>query len=104
MKTYDLVKRILEENEQARNSDKLLIWEVYKAIGIVKEVDWFGTREALLKSNFISAKIPTTETIRRSRADIQRKHPELEATSKLIRKKRQQIADQKGTHIYRETY
>lgn len=104
MKIYDLVKTILEENEQARNSDKLLIWEVYKSIGIVKEVEWFGNREAILRENFISASIPATETIRRSRADIQKRFPELQATSQFIKNKRGQKADQKGTYIYGETY
>jgi hypothetical protein len=104
MKIYDLVKKILEDNEQARNSDKLLIWEVYKSIGIVKEVEWFGNREAIIKENFLSGKLPSFETIRRSRQKIQELHPELQATSSSVRARRKQLENQKGTHIFRDTY
>ena len=75
MKIYDLVKNILENSEQTRNSDKLLIWEVYKKIGIVKDVEWFGDREAIIRDNFLSARIPATETITRARRKIQELHP-----------------------------
>ncbi|MFA5763105.1 MAG: hypothetical protein WC931_05985 [Bacilli bacterium] len=104
MKTYDLVKKVLQNNEQARNSDKECIWQVYKKIGVIKDVDWFGSREAIIKENFLSGKLPSFETIRRSRQKIQELHPELQATSSSVRARRKQLQDQKGTHIFRDIY
>jgi hypothetical protein len=103
-KTHDLVKKVLIDSEQARNSDKECIWQVYKRIGAVKDVEWFGDREAITKETFLSGKLPSFETIRRSRQKIQELHEELRATSSQVRKRRQQLAAQKGTHIYRDTY
>lgn len=99
-KVYDLVKRILIRDEQARNSDKELIWQVYKEIGVVKEVEWFGTREAVIKENFLSGELPSFETIRRTRQKIQ--ETELKATSKSVIEARKQKQDTKGNFIYRE--
>lgn len=104
MKIYDLVKKILEQNNQARNSDKECIWQVYRKLGIVKEVEWFGSREAIIKENFLAKNVPSSETIRRSRQKIQELYPELQATSSQVRKRRQQKQDTKGTFIYREVY
>lgn len=102
MKTYDLVKKVLENNEQARNSDRECIWQVYKKIGAIKDVEWFGDREAITKETFLSSKLPSFETIRRSRQKIQELNPELQATSGFVRQKRRQKANQKGTFIFRE--
>jgi len=99
-KVYDLVKKILLRDEQARNSDKELIWQVYKQIGVVKEVEWFGNREAIIKENFLSGDLPSFETIRRTRQKIQ--ETELKATDKGVIEARKQKQDQKGTFIYRE--
>lgn len=104
MKIYDLVKNILENSEQTRNSDKLLIWEVYKKIGIVKDVEWFGDREAIIRDNFLSARIPATETITRARRKIQELHPELQATNSTVKSRRGQKQLSKGTFIFRETF
>ena len=104
MKTYDLVKKVLESSEQARNSDKECIWQVYKRIGVVKDVNWFGDREAIIRENFLSGKLPSFETIRRSRQKIQELHPDLQATSSRVRARRKQLQNQKGTHIFRDTY
>jgi hypothetical protein len=101
-KIYDLVKKVLQEDEQARNSDKECIWQVYKRIGAVKDVEWFGQREAIIKENFLSGKLPSFETIRRTRQKIQ--ETELKATDKNVIEARKQKEDQRGTHIYRETY
>lgn len=101
MKVYDLVKRVLINNEQARNSDKECIWEVYRELGIVKTVEWFGDREAIMKDQFLSGKTPSTETIRRTRQKIQEKHLELGATSSTVKAKRKQKEDSKGTFIFR---
>lgn len=103
-KIYDLVKKVLQEDEQARNSDKECIWQVYKRIGAVKDVEWFGQREAIIKENFLSGKLPSFETIRRTRQKCQELYPELQATSQTVRVKRKQKQDTKGTFIYRELF
>lgn len=104
MKIYDLVQKILEDSEQARNSDRECIWQVYKRIGAVKDVEWFGDREAITKETFLSSKLPSFETIRRSRQKIQELNPELQATSSQVRQRRQQKAKSKGTFIFEESY
>jgi len=101
-KIYDLVKKVLQEDEQARNSDKECIWQVYKRIGAVKDVEWFGQREAIIKENFLSGKLPSFETIRRTRQKIQ--ETELKATDKSVIEARKQKEDTKGTFIYRELF
>lgn len=45
--------------------------------------------------------LPSSSTIRRSRRKIQELNPHLRGT-KYSQKLRKKIADQKGTHIYRE--
>ena len=87
---------------ETRGSDRLLIWEVYKYIGIVKEVEFFGTQEGILKQNFLSAKIPPTESITRARRKLQEKHPELQTESKEVLNQRRKKADTKGTFVFRE--
>jgi hypothetical protein len=104
MKIFDLVKKILETNEQTRNSDKELIWLVYKKLGIVRDVEWFGTKEAILKEHVISGKMPSFETITRARRKVQELNPSLEATDSKVRSLRKQKQKTKGTFIFREYF
>jgi len=92
----------LTKNEQARNSDKELIWTVYLDLGIVKEVDWFGKRECILKESILSGKMPSFESITRARRKIQQTFPNLGATDPTVIARRKQKQDTKGTFIYRE--
>lgn len=97
-KIYDLVKELLTDYPELRDSDKELIWSVWIKLGYVKEDDYYQV--ALIdKSDFMKA--PSTETIRRCRQKIQELHPELQS-SKWIQEQRKKIEDQRGTHIYRE--
>lgn len=96
MKTYDLVKELLEKYPALRDSDRLLIWNVWGKLGFLNS-DYGAT--VIEKSMFMKA--PHPETIRRSRADIQRRFPELRS-SKAIQKMKNEKAAEKGTHIYRE--
>lgn len=101
MKTYDLVTKILTNNPKTRDSDKLLIWEVYKSTGIIKTVEHFGLREAILRENFLSSNIPPTESITRARRKAQEKNENLRA-SPGVEKARREKENQKGTFIFRE--
>lgn len=101
MKIYDLIKNLLEENEELRNSDKRLIWKVWEELDLASSYSGYSeVKDAYIsRSAFMEA--PSTETIRRCRQKIQELHSELQS-SKWIKKQRDAIAEQKGTHIYRE--
>lgn len=105
MKVFDQVKKILENDEQSRNSDKHLQWQVLRLQGKIREIDWFGsTMEVITKDTFLSANTISLETIRRTRQKCQELYPELQATSQTVRVKRKQKQDTKGTWIYRELF
>ena len=111
MKIYDLVKNILEENEMARNSDRILIWEAYKKLRLVDTMDCevYGSNETkaeeiICRHTFVNSKIPSMESITRARRKIQELHPELEATNNAVRTRRRQKQKSKGTFIFREIY
>lgn len=93
-KIYDLIFSLLTDNPELRNSDKKLIWKVWKELELVD-----NSYQAIYEWMFMKA--PSTESIRRCRQKIQEIHPELRGTEK-VREARQSIADQRGTHIYRE--
>lgn len=94
MKLYDLVKELLEESVIYRNSDKKLIWKVWRINGAVNE----GS-DILTFDKFMSATSP--ESIRRCRQKIQETFPELRASTE-VDDERQLKAEEKGTFIYRE--
>ena len=69
-----IVKHILTEKPNTRNSDNDLIVEVLNFIepGITKE-----PFETVIKQCYMNGKFPTLETIRRTRQKIQETYPEL---------------------------
>ena len=97
MKTYDLIKQLLTDHAELRDSDKRLIWRVWNELGFTDAND---ANFSIQLKDFMEA--PSTETIRRCRQKIQELHPELQS-SKWIKKQRDAIAEQKGTYIFRET-
>lgn len=60
-----LVYDILVVSQECRNSDKKLIWEIYKQLGFVEHY-----LDTLSKENFFKA--PSPESIRRVRQQLQR--------------------------------
>jgi len=93
MKTYDLVKKILEEKVACRSSDKHLIW-VYMTHKAGKDgAPMISMPDFLNCSPF--------ESITRARRKVQELHPELKSSTVVndYRKKKQNT---KGTFIYRE--
>lgn len=94
MKLYDLVKELLEEKPQRRDSDKMLMFAVYRRLGFVQDT-------CLDYENFIQKRCPTPESITRCRRKIQELHPEL-GGSRKVTEARKEKEDQKGTHIFRE--
>lgn len=81
----------MEDYPYTRDSDKQLIWEVWVKLSLI-------SNDCINYLSFVKA--PSTETIRRCRQKIQELHPELRG-SKRVREMRKDIADQKGTHIFR---
>ena len=77
--TSDLVKEILEEVPDARNSDMLLYYMVcYK-----KNITTLGEPFGYVIMNLKSLKLPPFESVRRSRQKIQAAYPELAGTEEV---------------------
>lgn len=93
MKLYDLVKSLLVEHEELRNSDKRLLWAVWWKKGLVN-------RDSITRASFYLA--PSAESVTRARRKIQELHPELQATEEKVRRARQQKEETKGTFVFRE--
>jgi hypothetical protein len=100
-KIYDLIKELLTDYPELRDSDKKLRWNIWSRSGFIR-----GTRVlAGSPFSFITEedymKAPNDETIRRCRQKIQELHPELRS-SKFVQDKKELIERQRGTHIFRE--
>lgn len=96
MKLYELIKQLLVQSEVYRNSDKALIWEIWRKQGVINGYGY------LSHSNFMS-KAKSPESIRRCRQKVQENCPELKATDTEVKETRDQMAEQKGTFVYRDT-
>lgn len=92
MKTYNLIVKLLQENIELRNDDRLLFWKIWEIEGSVKN-------DCMYYSDFKNASNP--ETLRRCRQLVQADHPELGPTEtvKGMRKKKQL---EKGTFPYHD--
>lgn len=91
MKLYDKVKQLLEFYPELRDSDKKLVWQIWK--------DTDKTfNESISYYDFMRAESPMT--ISRARRKVVEDHPEL-ASSKGVQRYKDEIERQKGTHVYR---
>lgn len=93
MRTYDLIKKLLSDFPETRNSDKILIWKVWEVTGHA-----YG--DHISKGGFFNA--ISTESIRRARQKVQELHRELRPTSSEVVRKRRMKEETKGTFVYRE--
>lgn len=93
MNLYDKVYSILKSDRPSRNSDKRLIWLVWSTQDLIKD-------GKISCYSFMQATTP--ESITRCRRSVQESDLDLQATSARVRRRRQQIQAQKGTHIFRE--
>ena len=77
----DIVKRVLEKNEQARNSDSFLYLQVLR--NIAHRDSWKMPLQMMSVSYFLlhmkELGAPNFETVRRARQRIQAEYPELKA-------------------------
>lgn len=92
MKIYDVVKDILENDIEARSSDKRLLWLFWKRAGIIKGL-YLGYEE-------FKGGIPA-ETITRARRMVQNDHPRLQATE-VVKRGRHQKASKAPKLIFDE--
>ena len=94
MKIYDVVKDLLVQHPKLRDSDRLLIWNVWNLTGHLST----DGRSISLEDFKVA---PHMESIRRVRQKIQEQHPELRSTHPV-----QEVKDSKeawgGNHVYRE--
>lgn len=87
--THKLVEDILHSNQQARNSDNILMYLTYKTIGAKNGVnlDQISASDFLLKREELG--MPSFETIRRSRQKVQELNPELRPDRQVERFRRE---------------
>lgn len=81
--TTKLVKAILEQDEQARNSDSFLYLKVIEHISARKGILLTYMTVAQFLLNMKRFGFPGFETVRRTRQKIQEHHPELAACRKV---------------------
>ena len=77
--TTALVKSILEQDKQCRNSDSFLYLKVLTVIGKQKGIDIEKMSIPYFLLNLHGAGFPGFETVRRTRQKLQQHHPELAA-------------------------
>lgn len=77
--TTALVKAILEQDKQCRNSDSFLYLKVLSVIGKRKGIDIDSVSVPYFLVNLQGTAFPGFETVRRTRQKLQQHHPELAA-------------------------
>ena len=75
--TTALVKAILEQDKQCRNSDSFLYLKVLSVIGKRKGIDIETMSVPYFLTNLQGTSFPGFETVRRTRQKLQQHHPEL---------------------------
>lgn len=78
-----LVKSILEEDKQARNSDSFLYFQVLKRLGKEKDLDLDYVSVTVFLLNMAEWGFPPFESVRRARQKLQAEFPELSANNKV---------------------
>lgn len=81
--TTKLVKAILEEDKQARNSDSFLYLKVIEHIADQKGVNLYGISIPMFLVSMKENGFPPFESVRRTRQKIQAMFPELAACEKV---------------------
>ena len=81
--TTALVKSILEQDKQCRNSDSFLYLKVLTEVGNRKGIDLEKMSVPYFLLNLHGAGLPPFESVRRARQKIQAAHPELAACDRV---------------------
>lgn len=85
--TRALVKRIMENDPQTRNSDSYLYLKVIEHIAAEKNISLANISVVKYLLHMKDLGFPPFESVRRSRQKIQEHHPELAACSKVEEKR-----------------
>lgn len=75
--TTALVKSLLEQDKQCRNSDSVLYFKVLSVVGKQKGIELEKMTIPYFLLNLHGADFPGFETVRRTRQKLQQHHPEL---------------------------
>ena len=75
--TQDIVKEILEEHPEARDSDGILMSITYQVIGKKKGIDISSMSVPAFFLRMSELRLPSTETVRRTRQRLQAEYPRL---------------------------
>ena len=75
--TTALVKAILIEDKQARNSDSFLYFKVLKKVGFEKNIDIDSMSVTTFLLKLSNSPFPPFESVRRARQKLQAEFPEL---------------------------
>lgn len=86
MTLYKLVKNILREDEEARDSDKALIWRVLAKKGLLRTMQ-DGDRFIYVLAYSGLEQAPTLESITRARRKVQEENPELMGSAEIQAKR-----------------
>jgi|TARA_Y100000004_G_C8701275_1_gene321738 acetone carboxylase gamma subunit len=89
-KLANLIYEVLEENQEARNHDDVLIFEVWNRLTPIDRNIWevpMGDFFFILKNKW---KLPNEQSIRRTRRKVQEHYPETRGTKYINRKARQE--------------
>lgn len=78
-----VVKRILENDEQSRNSDSFLYFKVLEHYGNRKGIDIHGMSVPHFLLNMSQLGVPPFESVRRARQKIQASYPWLASSKKV---------------------
>lgn len=81
--TTALVKSILEQDKQCRNSDSFLYLKVLSAVATQKRIDLENMSVPYFLLNLHGAGFPPFESVRRARQKIQASFPELAACERV---------------------
>ena len=81
--TTALVKSILEQDKQCRNSDSFLYLKVLTEVGKQKGIDIEKMSIPFFLLNLHGAGLPPFESVRRARQKIQAAHPDLAACERV---------------------
>lgn len=78
-----VVKKILEEDVRARNSDNVLYLEILKYYSSIKGIDLYRLSVPDFLMKLEQKGFPAFETVRRSRQKVQATYPNLAATGSV---------------------
>lgn len=97
MNLNDIIKQVLIDIPETRNSSRALIWEVYRALGIIES-------QRLFLADFLNLNTPHPSTIIRRARIIQKEDKYRPTVEKPYRRRRPKkdwdFAENVGAHVW----